>query len=95
MINYCKTINFYLTYISFNDLPSTPSTVLGKALRDECEVVNACACLKSQISINELKLSHILYRRKWVRNVGSVRAQPVGLTVNGISNNCNRPYLNA
>ncbi len=26
-------------------LPSTPSTVLGRALRVECELVNVCACL--------------------------------------------------
>ena len=28
-------------------LPSTPRTVLGRALRVECELVNVCACLNN------------------------------------------------
>ncbi len=84
--------NFFLVGIS---LLSTPRTVLGNALRVECELVNVCACLNmiEKILIDNMQIEN--YRRKCVHNFGSLRAQPLGLTVNGISNNCNRPYLNA
>ena len=92
-----KTINIYThlfglpTFSMGGTAMSSSLEVTGPAMTNVYQEKYRLIYLMKNLIYVKIRFN----RRKCVRNFGSLRAQPLGFTVNGISNNCNRPYLNA